>query len=72
MKKCADDAECKVGDNGEEYCVCSSGLFGNGHICSEVDECRAQGFGLNRFFLLLEPKKPKRTEVWSQNRSLLF
>ena len=40
--ECDSNAHCAVSDEGDEYCICNDGFFGNGHICSEVDECRAQ------------------------------
>ena len=47
---CDEGASCEIDDNGNEYCKCNDGLFGNGHICSEVDECRAQVCGFFLFF----------------------
>ena len=38
---CGENAACSI-QNGTEICHCDQGYFGDGFVCGEIDECRAQ------------------------------
>ena len=38
---CGENATCSI-QNGNEICHCDQGYFGDGFVCGEIDECRAQ------------------------------